>query len=223
MMSTCSSVPPPLSACVACAAKFAKFAERIEGASSTVRDKRVLLRGLLAKNLHHVTPALPMHLAAPRLSQSQFFGHERNFLSHSHSGFADSASVWDCEGRIRFQSPSTNFHRLRNGASAHINRKDCETNGELLYQKEYGNQSNERENDAAPTRWPWPGCLDCGFRKLHLPSKSTRSESLCHIVTGSKITALVLGWVETLVFRSDSRGFGVAGPFWPYAFAWIVW
>ena len=32
-----------------------------------------------------------------------------------------------------------------------------------------------------------------------------------NIVTGSKITALVLGWVETLVFRSDSRGFGVAG------------
>ena len=44
-----------------------------------------------------------------------------------------------------------------------------------------------------------------------------------NIVTGSKITALVLGWVETLVFRSDSRGFGVAGPFWPYAVASIVW
>jgi hypothetical protein len=34
-----------------------------------------------------------MHLAAPRLLEPQFFGHERNFLSHSHSGFADSASV----------------------------------------------------------------------------------------------------------------------------------
>src|SRR6516225_2329096 len=149
MMSTCSSVPPPSSACLACAAKFAKFEERIEGASSTVRGKRVLLRGLLAKNLHRVTPALPMHLAAPRLLEPQFFGHERNCLSHSHSGFADSASLWDCEGRIKFHSPSTNFHRLRNGARAHINREDCETNGKLPYQKGYGNQSNERENESA--------------------------------------------------------------------------
>ena len=38
---------------------------------------------------------------------------------------------------------------------------------------------------------------------------------------GSKITALVLGWVA--VVRSDSRGFGVGGPFWPCAFASIVW
>src|ERR1700731_2447171 len=30
---------------------------------------------------------------------------------------------------------------------------------------------------------------------------------------GSKITVLVLGWVEDLVVRSDSQGFGVAGSF----------
>ena len=41
--------------------------------------------------------------------------------------------------------------------------------------------------------------------------------------TGSKITALVLGWVEDSAFRSDSRGFGVAGSFSRCAFAWIVW
>jgi len=116
---------------------------------------------LLAKNLHHVTPAIPMHLAAPGLLEPQFFGHERNFLSHSHSGFADSATVWDCEGRIKFQSPSTNFHRLRNGASAHINREDCETNGGLLYQKEYGNQSNERENDCRTDPMALAGLFGC--------------------------------------------------------------
>ena len=121
----------------------------------------MLLRGLLAKNLHHVTPAIPMHLAAPGLLEPQFFGHERNFLSHSHSGFADSATVWDCEGRIKFQSPSTNFHRLRNGASAHINREDCETNGGLLYQKEYGNQSNERENDCRTDPMALAGLFGC--------------------------------------------------------------
>jgi hypothetical protein len=42
--------------------------------------------------------------------------------------------------------------------------------------------------------------------------------------TGSKIIALVLVWsVEDLVVRSGSRGFGVAGSFWPCAFASIVW
>ncbi len=41
--------------------------------------------------------------------------------------------------------------------------------------------------------------------------------------TGSKITALVLGWVEDSAFRSDSQGFGVAGSFSRCAFAWIVW
>src|SRR5262249_53209155 len=74
MMSTCSSVPRPSRACLACAAKFAKFAERIAGASSTVRGKRVLLRVLQAKNLHYVIRALPMHLAAPRLLEPQFCG-----------------------------------------------------------------------------------------------------------------------------------------------------
>src|SRR5882724_4280527 len=39
MMSTCSSVPPPSSACLACAAKLAKLADRIEGASSIIRGK----------------------------------------------------------------------------------------------------------------------------------------------------------------------------------------
>src|SRR5713101_7386990 len=41
--------------------------------------------------------------------------------------------------------------------------------------------------------------------------------------TGSKITALVLGWVENSVFLSDSRGFGVAGSFSPCAFALTAW
>jgi len=36
------------------------------------------------------------------------------------------------------------------------------------------------------------------------------------------MTALVLGWVEDSVFRSDSRVLGVAGSFSPCAFAWIV-
>jgi len=42
-------------------------------------------------------------------------------------------------------------------------------------------------------------------------------------IAGSKITALVLGWVEGWVVRSDSRGFGAVGAFWPCAFASIVW
>jgi len=126
-----------------------------------------------------------MHLAAPRLLEPQFFGHERNFLSHSHSGFPDSASVWDCEGRIKFQSPRTNFHRLQNRASAHINREDCETNGELLYQKEYGNQSNERENDCrtdpmalaglfaeSPPGARWTGCCTSQCNTARLRSRS---------------------------------------------------
>ena len=37
-----------------------------------------------------------------------------------------------------------------------------------------------------------------------------------------KITALVLGWVEDSVVRSDSRGFGVVGSFSQYAFALIA-
>src|SRR6266446_1150497 len=41
--------------------------------------------------------------------------------------------------------------------------------------------------------------------------------------TASKITALVLGWVENSVFLSDSRGFGVAGSFSPCAFALTAW
>src|SRR6516162_4943627 len=48
------------------------------------------------------------------------------------------------------------------------------------------------------------------------------SSSRC-ITAGSKITALVLGWVEDSALRSDSRGFAVAGSFSPCAFAWIVW
>ena len=40
--------------------------------------------------------------------------------------------------------------------------------------------------------------------------------------TGSKITALVLGWVEDSVLRSDSRGFGVAGSSSRYGVASIV-
>ncbi len=39
----------------------------------------------------------------------------------------------------------------------------------------------------------------------------------------SKITALVLGWFENSVVRSDSRGFGVAGSFLPCACVSIVW
>ena len=39
----------------------------------------------------------------------------------------------------------------------------------------------------------------------------------------SKITALVLGWAEDSVVRSDSRGCGVAGSFSKCAFASIVW
>src|SRR5258707_530172 len=39
MMSTCSNVPPPSSACFACAARLAKLADRIEGASSIMRGK----------------------------------------------------------------------------------------------------------------------------------------------------------------------------------------
>jgi hypothetical protein len=38
-----------------------------------------------------------------------------------------------------------------------------------------------------------------------------------------KITALVLGWVADSALRSDSRVFGVAGPFSQCAFALIVW
>jgi hypothetical protein len=40
---------------------------------------------------------------------------------------------------------------------------------------------------------------------------------------GSKITPLVLGLVEGSVVRSDSRGFGVAGPSSKCAVASIVW
>jgi hypothetical protein len=40
---------------------------------------------------------------------------------------------------------------------------------------------------------------------------------------GSKITALVLDWVEDPVVRSDSRGFGVAGSFLQCASVSIVW
>src|SRR5713101_3310397 len=39
MMSTCSSVLPPSSACLACAARLAKLADRIDGASSIIRGK----------------------------------------------------------------------------------------------------------------------------------------------------------------------------------------
>ena len=44
-----------------------------------------------------------------------------------------------------------------------------------------------------------------------------------YLSTGSKITALVLGWVEDSVLRSDSQGFGVAGSFLSCAFASIAW
>jgi hypothetical protein len=40
---------------------------------------------------------------------------------------------------------------------------------------------------------------------------------------GSKITALVLGWVEDSVVRSDSRAFGVAEASSKYVLASIVW
>ena len=43
------------------------------------------------------------------------------------------------------------------------------------------------------------------------------------IPPASKITVLVLGWVEGWVVRSDSRGFGAAGAFWRCVFASIVW
>jgi hypothetical protein len=46
---------------------------------------------------------------------------------------------------------------------------------------------------------------------------------LCATLSASKITALVLGWFENSVVRSDSRGFGVAGSFLPCAFVSIVW
>jgi len=39
----------------------------------------------------------------------------------------------------------------------------------------------------------------------------------------SKITTLVLGWVEDSMVRSDNPDFGVAGSFWPCAFVSIVW
>ena len=40
---------------------------------------------------------------------------------------------------------------------------------------------------------------------------------------GSKITALVLGWVEDSAIRSGSQAFGVAGSSSKYAFASILW
>ena len=43
------------------------------------------------------------------------------------------------------------------------------------------------------------------------------------ICPGSKITALVLGWVENSVVRSDSQGSGVAGSFLSCVFASIAW
>jgi len=44
-----------------------------------------------------------------------------------------------------------------------------------------------------------------------------------HLLIGSKITALVLGWVEDSVVRSDSPDSGVAGSFSSCAFVSIVW
>ena len=43
------------------------------------------------------------------------------------------------------------------------------------------------------------------------------------ISPASKITALVLGWFENSVVRSDSRACGVARSFLPCAFVSIVW
>jgi hypothetical protein len=51
-------------------------------------------------------------------------------------------------------------------------------------------------------------------------------ECLCHWIprlSGSKITALMLGWVEDSVVRSDSRGSGVGGSFSSCAFALTGW
>src|SRR5215470_7477195 len=59
MMSTCSSVPPPSSACLACAAKFAKFADKIEGASSITRGKVHAPQPFQYKHICATTLALP--------------------------------------------------------------------------------------------------------------------------------------------------------------------
>ena len=65
--------------------------------------------------------------------------------------------------------------------------------------------------------------------QISLPYVQALSKIAFHFVlahfhfTGSKITALVLGWVEDSVDRSDSRGFGVAGSFSPCAFALTAW
>jgi len=77
----------------------------------------------------------------------------------------------------------------------------------------------------------WPNCILAidqladfaqvliGMARPVVCSRSDRRRSQ----PASKITALVLGWFENSVVRSDSRGFGVAGSFLPCAFVSIVW
>src|SRR2546429_6554474 len=59
---------------------------------------------------------------------------------------------------------------------------------------------------------------------IPVTSPATRAgDSTMGLETASKITALVLGWAEDSVLRSDSRGFAVVGSFSPFAFASTVW
>src|SRR6266446_4144287 len=81
----------------------------------------------------------------------------------------------------------------------------------------------------------WPGGR--GSLSAHVnPLESTLVNSLVSVEnerltetlsilesTASKITALVLGWVENSVFLSDSRGFGVAEASSKCGVASIVW
>src|SRR5216683_1713294 len=66
----------------------------------------------------------------------------------------------------------------------------------------------------APMAWL---CPRRGTERRYTISKMLGRKS------GSKITALVLGWVEDSFVRSDNRGYGVAGSFSRYGFASIAW
>jgi hypothetical protein len=62
-----------------------------------------------------------------------------------------------------------------------------------------------------------------GFQTALYPTFVLHENQIARFDAGSKITALVLGWVEDSVFRSDSRVLGVAGSFVQCAFASTAW